>query len=45
MNAEEDALEALELGELAGITPQDEFDPVNNNYDVRFVYSMCLTLK
>ncbi|XP_071159599.1 striatin-3-like isoform X8 [Mytilus edulis] len=33
MNAEEDALEALELGELAGITPQDEFDPVNNNYD------------
>ena len=36
INSDEDALEAaLGLGELAGLTPQDESDPVNNNYDVR----------
>ena len=34
INSDEDALEAaLGLGELAGLTPQDESDPVNNNYD------------
>lgn len=40
INTDDDALEAaLGLGELAGLTPQDESDPINNNYDVSVLRS------
>lgn len=38
---DEDALEALGLGELAGLTPSNEADPVT--YDVSYLYIMCDT--